>query len=133
MIQSSFPACACSFPSAANCLHSPQLVPVALRRDPTAADRRFRHRPCRRVKFARSNTWLVFRGPECPRPLEPAVSSSSSPHHSSPDYRQPVAAAVKLTLKEVQSAFAPLAERFGPILSLEQAAELAGYTSATLK
>lgn len=39
----------------------------------------------------------------------------------------------KLTLREVQDAFAPLAEEYGPILFLEQAAKLSGYTRATLK
>jgi hypothetical protein len=39
----------------------------------------------------------------------------------------------RLTLKEVQSAFAPLADRYGPILYLHQASELSGYSPATLK
>jgi hypothetical protein len=59
------------------------------------------------------------------------VSYSSSPPDQPPDGSPPRSA--KLTTKEVQAAFAPLADRYLPILFLEQAAELSGYTPATLK
>jgi hypothetical protein len=38
-----------------------------------------------------------------------------------------------LTLDEVQQAFSPLQNKYKPILSLEEAAELIGYTPGTLK
>jgi hypothetical protein len=39
----------------------------------------------------------------------------------------------KLTLGEVRAAFGPLSEKYPPVLGLDLAAELSGYTASTLK
>lgn len=38
----------------------------------------------------------------------------------------------KITIEEIQAAYQPLQDRYGPIIFLEQAAEISGYTRATL-
>ena len=47
--------------------------------------------------------------------------------------RSPAPQQLKLTLAEVKAAFVSLSDEYPPILSLEKAAELAGYTPGTLK
>lgn len=39
----------------------------------------------------------------------------------------------RLTAKEVEAAFYPLSDRYGPVIFIDQAAEIAGYTPGTLK